>query len=252
MDITILYYTANLISNYFADNVRRHLLESSGGKIPIISISQKPIDFGKNICVLGFKPSIYNIYRQILIGAKQAQTKYVACCEDDTLYVPEHFDYIPPDDSFAYNNNRWNIKKDMFYFRTRHHPTSGGMCMCMASTELMVKTLEKRFEKYPEQPASLIGFGEPGRYDHRIGLDRPKAIRFVTETPSLTFVHRKGQGGIRRVFHKVDKIEKDIPYWGNAKELWNRIHGGLDEQSGQDDIQKVQDQSRGYSPIQVL
>lgn len=224
MDISILYYTCNRISDFFANNVRNHLLESSGGNIPIISISQKPIDFGENICVDGWEPSIYNIYRQILIGAKKAQTKYVACCEDDTLYVPEHFQCRPPDDIFCYNNNRWNIKRGFFYFRYRRHPTSGGMCMCIASTELMVKTLEARFKKYPTKPESMIGFGEPGRYDHRLGLDRPKTIAFRTQIPTLTFVHRPSMGGVRKVSWKIDIIENEIPYWGNGRELWNKFY----------------------------
>ncbi len=225
-ELTLLYYTANLISDFFANNVRNHLLESSGGKIPIISVSHKPIDFGKNICMNGSEPSIYNIYRQVFIGAQKVQTKYIACCEDDTLYVPEHFEHRPPDDTFSYNNNRWNIKGDIYFFRHRHHPTSGGMCMCIAPTELMVKTLETRFEKYPTKPESLIGFGEPGRYDHRLGLERPKSDKFRTKIPTLTFVHKPSMGGVRRVMHKIDIVEKEIPYWGNAIELWNRIYGG--------------------------
>jgi hypothetical protein len=224
-DITIIYYTANLISDFFANNVRTHLRETVNG-IPIVSVSHRPIDFGENICMSDLKPSIYNIYKQILEGAKKVTTKYVACCEDDTLYVPEHFQFVPPEsDTFYYNGNRWNLKRDMFFFRQRRHPTSGGMCMCVASTEIMIKTLEARFAKYPEQPVSQIGFGEPGRYDHTIGLERPKSARFDTPTPTLTFVHRPSQGGVRRVFYKVDTIEPEIPYWGNAWELWLKFHG---------------------------
>ena len=102
-DCTILFYTANLISENFASKVREHLLESCNGT-PIISVSHKPMDFGKNICVTGLEVSAYSVYRQILIGAKEAKTKYVSCCEDDALYVPEHFEHRPSDDTFYYND----------------------------------------------------------------------------------------------------------------------------------------------------
>jgi len=225
--LTILYYTSNRISDHFANNVRNHLLETTRGRVPIISISHKPIDFGKNICVEGLTPSIYNVYKQILIGAKKAETRFVACCEDDTLYVPEHFQFIPfSEDIFYYNTHRWNIRGRTFFFRTqRKHPTGGGMCMCIASTELMIKTLEGRFEKFPAQPENLIGFMEPGRYDYKMGFEQPKSDGFYTQIPTLTFVHRPSLGGVRQV-SRGDEVKSELPYWGKASELWERIYNG--------------------------
>ena len=109
MDLTVIYYTANLISDYFADNVRKKLLEVLGDT-PLISVSQKPIDFGENICVGEIGASNYNVYFQILKGAKAAKTRYVMMAEDDTLYPPEHFLQRPPVGSFAYNLNRWTVR----------------------------------------------------------------------------------------------------------------------------------------------
>ena len=48
-DLTLLYYTANKIPETFGQNVRNHLLSLFPEGIPIISVSHKPIDFGKNI-----------------------------------------------------------------------------------------------------------------------------------------------------------------------------------------------------------
>jgi hypothetical protein len=224
-DLTLIYYTSNKISDHFANMVRYHLWKHSSKKsIPIISVSQEPIGFGDNICVGDIGLSFWNIYHQILIGAKEAKTKYVACCEDDSLYTYEHFKYRPNDDEFAYNTSRWNVQPDLFYFR-RNRP---GMCMCIAPTELMVKTLETRFEKYPADPYQSIKkmkyFGEPGRYETELELPVVKRVHFNSDPPGLTFNHRQGLGGMRKLL-KTDLLKDEIPFWGKASDLWSRVHG---------------------------
>ena len=81
---TILYYTSNRENEEFEEKIRQNILENCGD-LPIISISQKPIDFGKNICVGDVGHSYLNEWRQILIGAKKARTKHVILCEADFL-----------------------------------------------------------------------------------------------------------------------------------------------------------------------
>jgi hypothetical protein len=223
-DLTLLYYTSNQISDYFANNVRNHLLESSKKMLPIISVSHKSINFGDNICVGEIGISSWNIYFQILLGAKEAKTKYVACCEDDSLYTWEHFSYRPKDDEFAYNTNRWNVNKRHYYFR-RNRP---GMCECIAPTELMIDTLETRMKKYTREACAHIKhlpfYGEPGRYETELGLPVVKRVHFQLETPVLTFNHRPSYGGVRAPL-KTDILEEELPYWGSATDLWKDIHG---------------------------
>ena len=216
-DITIIYYTANKISSGFSSNVQNHLLSWLPEGIPIISVSQEPISYGENICVGDIGYSAFNVYKQILIGAKEVKTKYIMCQEDDALYVPEHFEHIPPDDTFCYNVNRWGITRDFYYFRERRL-----MSMCIAPTQLMIDTLETRFAKYPEC-APISHFGEPGRFEHKLGLPSVKIDSFRTEIPTLTFTHRPSLGGKRKLSPR-DLIEKELPYWGSAKELWDRIY----------------------------
>ena len=64
---TIIYYTSNKEDEAFEGKTRKKLLEVCGD-IPIISVSQKPIDFGKNICVGDVGACDANLYRQIQIG----------------------------------------------------------------------------------------------------------------------------------------------------------------------------------------
>jgi len=221
-DLTLLYYSANLIEEPFGTNVRNHLLSIFPDGIPLISISHKPMDFGKNICVAGFAYSIYNIYRQIYIGAQAAETEYVACCEDDALYNLEHFSFRPPKDTFAYNLNRWIIDNDLFFHRNR-----ANMSMCIASRELMIETLKKRFEKFPDEivdRAQLVGFGEPGRSEFKLRLPSVKMMTFETKDPTLVFNHRPSVGGVRKVLPR-DILRKDLEPWGKAINLWSTIYG---------------------------
>src|SRR3989338_1002059 len=104
-DLTIIYLTASVIQESFAEYQMKILLEAAG-EYPIISLSRKPLNFGKNILQIGPK-CLDTIYREMLRGAKVAETSYVAIAEDDTLYPKEHFTFYRPDkDTFAYNQNR--------------------------------------------------------------------------------------------------------------------------------------------------
>lgn len=239
-DLTLLYYTANRISAGFARAVRLELVEtftSGGGNMPeSIAISHLPIEgLGDENIVVGDVPqSIWQVYQNILLGAKAATTAFVACCEDDTVYSRSHFDYRPALDTFAYDRNRWVITRKLsddgkrreafFYWRSRHQ-----MAMCIAPRELLIETLEEKFAKYPTPPESTTvakkaGWGEPGRYEKNLGLTPRKMEYFDALEPSVTFNHGESLMGRRRV-NPDDKIVTDLPPWGEATALWERIHG---------------------------
>lgn len=227
-DLTLIYYTANYIPHNFAENVIDHLLDQTDGLIPVVSVSHKPVALGKNICLGDIGRSAYNIFKQVLIGAKAAKTKYIACCEDDSLYHMEHFSYRPKPGHFAYNVNRLNLAPartggGAFYFKR----TRCGLCMCIAETDLMVEVLEARFKKYPQLEGTPLGYfcAEPGRQrEEGLGLKRNKLETFETKSPALTFSHKHGLGGKRKTL-PTDVITKTDPFWGDATELWNKIHG---------------------------
>jgi len=219
-DITVLYYTSNRIEEPFATNVRNHLLSFISKGTPIISISQKPMNFGNNIYVKDLNPSIYNIYKQIYIGASAVSTRYIMCAEDDALYNLEHFQYRPPDDAFGYNLNKWMVNGNFFFHRNRVN-----MSTCVAPTDLMVNTLEVRLTKYPDPEMKLVKWGEPGRFEEFLGLPIVKMDLFKTEQAVLTFNHRPSVGGVRRTM-KGDVIKEELMGWSKATELWKEMYEG--------------------------
>lgn len=212
-ELTIIYYSANRIEDGFARRVRAHLRETAGG-IPIISVTQKPVDLGRNVCIgeIGF--STWNVYWQILHGAVRAETPWIACAEDDTLYNEEHFAARPPHDTFWYNLSRWWVEpQGVFRWRNR-----SAMHACVSSRSLMVETLERRFKAYPTpilDKKKLRSWGEPGRYEGNLNLPEVKREMFQTMLPIVTFDHKGSLYGLRR-WNKDDRIERELPHWGTA------------------------------------
>lgn len=227
-DLTLLYYTSHTLWEPCAENVRNFLLLNAPlYEMPLISVSQKRLSFGHNICVGEIGRSYYNCYKQIYIGAQAVRTKYVACVEDDTLYCPEHFFHRPTsDDTFAYNANMWFLEEKGYWGKKDDY----GMCGCIASTKLLIDTLKPRFDKFPDpiDPADRKGqryWQEPGRCDRKFGIPDAKVELFKTQIPLLTFNYFKALGG-----KKMSEVEfqtaSDLPSWGNGIKLWNKFWTG--------------------------
>lgn len=226
-DITVIYYTANHIDDYFAENIRKNLLKSIGG-LPLISVSQKPMGFGKNICVGKLERHNYNIYKQILVGVSAAKTKYVAMAEDDTLYSSDHFTtFRPENDEVAYNKNRWGIytwvRPPTFSYKDR-----GITALMIAPRKILIKALNERFEKYkaPDE-VPLKFFGEIGKYEKHMGVPEHKRVFFKSKDPCVMFSHEDALGyqGLGRRKRMGDLRCETLEPWGSAEEvlkLWKK------------------------------
>lgn len=202
-DLTIVYYTANVINpKIMAANHRS--LKKFG--YPIISVSQKPMDFGHNISVGNIGRSLQNIYRQVLVGAKAAKTEYVALCEDDTFYTEEHFQFRPTQ-PFGYNINRWLMHLDLGKYSYRDRPI---LSQCIARRESLINNLEERFA-LPEIPDKYCG--EMGVFDTKLGIKDYGYETFKTELPNMVVCHNKNTMG-RKLLGK-DACD-EIPQWGKA------------------------------------
>ena len=148
-DKTIIYYTANRESEGLTKFVQDTLFAAAGG-LPIISVSQKPIDFGDNICVGDVGFSSHNSVRQVLVGAKAATTRYIALAEADCLYPREHFRYKPRNDKiFWYDRNVWMLTPKGFI--KRRATSIAGITV---SREALIRAIEislrNRDEWYPK------------------------------------------------------------------------------------------------------
>lgn len=223
-DLTVLYYTANSLKEPFATKVR-DILWKAKGEHSLISISQKPMDYGENI-VVNFPRAYISIYKQILVGAKAAKTKFVAMAEDDCLYSKEHFDLRPKVDEFGYDKARWSIyswsNPPVYSYKDRISNST-----MIAPRELLIEALEERFAKFPDE--SKIPnqyFSEPGKYEKYLGVAIRKINLFTAKIPCVVFSHPEAVGydylGNRKRLGEIQAY--DIPYWGRAEDMIKNIY----------------------------
>lgn len=215
-DLTIIYLTANEVPDNWAAFQMMTLYEAAKGS-PIISMSRKPIRFGENHIDTQEK-SIFNIYLQMLGGARYATTPFVAIAEDDVLYTKEHFEFRPKEDEFAYDMNRLGLftwRKDPVYFWKNRVSNS----MLIAPRTLMIEALEERFDS----PMAFKIHGELGRnnIESKMGVKLRKKVEYFSETSSIRFDHDFGYDHAARYHRKKEgPIQAyDIPGWGKASEL---------------------------------
>lgn len=195
MDKGIIYYTPNNVAEPLFSAVQRQILEAD---LPIVSVSLKPIDFGKNI-VLDLEPSVISMYKQILTALKHSESKYVFFCEHDVLYHPSHFEFTPPtDDTFYFNVNVWKCLFKTGDCHTYDDMRSvSGMCV---NREFAVEHYKRRldyiykkgFDKLPVQRnprwARVMGF-EPGKKVKSGGFSEEKIDQWKSEFPNIDIRH---------------------------------------------------------------
>ena len=168
-DTTIIYYTDNRLDDEIMSVCQRHLLRSANGH-HIISVSQKPMDFGENICVGDIGRSWLSLYKQLYEGVRHAKTKYVAMAEHDCIYSEEHLNWIPPrDDTFYYNDHcwllQWKSNKPKLDGMFSYWPGRYALSQMIGSTEVMRRTIDKRLDILDKGRglAKIVNhFSEPG------------------------------------------------------------------------------------------
>lgn len=222
-DLTLLYYSSNVLDERVTNNLRNELLKTTQGKYPIISVTQKQINLGENVCIGNIGQSYYNMYKQIFAGALKVKTKYVALVEDDSLYNMEHFSHRPMyDDVFSYNKNIWFLDKNIFW--TKDH--IGGFTT-IVSTKLLIETHSQIFEKYPVEPLPrekqkhlLL---EPGIRDEQLGFRKQKIEYFSTKNPLITLCYWGATAGWPRRRERNSTTAEYLENWGDAKELRTKL-----------------------------
>lgn len=220
-DLTVVFYTANYISEYFWNNVKANLVKAVGD-LPLISVSQKPMDFGENICVGNIGRSHLNIYRQILTGTQAAKTKYVALAEDDIFYPQSHFEIRPSSDNvFCYDINEWR-----FYTWTRPPIFSyqGNIVVhqLISSRDYLCDAMERRFAANPdESKVNLSNWKDPGRHDDLVGDIKRNKEAVMGKDPMVVFSHEDAFGYLhlgKRKAHAPTRREH-LDYWGSAEDM---------------------------------
>ena len=253
-DTTIIYYTDNTLAEPLATRCRELLVESAEG-LPIVSVSQEPIDLGENICVGKIGRSWLSLYKQLLEGLKASHTRFVAMAEHDCVYAPSHFRWTPPqDDTFYYNDNMWlaqwssNTKPELDGIYS-YWPKRFALSQLICNRDLLINSTMRRLDVIDKDRSfvkKINHIGEPGftqrhgpKWEERLKrvrryasngshvylqpmidelmvcLDDEKAQLFRTKIPNIDIRHTGNFTGPKRGKNRRWELEP----WGRLEEI---------------------------------
>lgn len=108
----ILYFTDNALPMKYANPVRDRIKKIAKEKgMELVSSTRKPTNMGKNVVVKGERGYL-QMFKQILAGLEAMESDIVFFAEHDVLYPSEHFDFVPPERKFYFDQNWWKVHDD--------------------------------------------------------------------------------------------------------------------------------------------
>lgn len=205
MSKAIVYYTSNREAPELEQSIRDNLEQVAN--IPIISVSQKPIDFGTNICV-GERGNTYlNAYRQLLIGCEASDADFIFTAEADCLYPEGYFDFEPLNPNVIYTYDQVYI---LWKFHGPYRKKEQTHASVVYGRQFLIDLLKKSLAGLPEWSDIKVGF--PWYTDEK----------FVTFTGNPIVTLKTGDG-VQKSSPKTQGSYNEIPYWGKAETLRSKI-----------------------------
>lgn len=209
MNATIIYYSSNKEDPGFEGRVRDTLLKNCGG-LPIVSVTQKPIELGTNICVGDVGASGFNMFRQVQIALENCDTEFVISAEADCIYPPDYFTFKPPRDNTCFRSSSLYVMPDKrdFYFYKKEGATHAQI----VGREFYLKRLNELFKGAPEWSVEEKNFPKE-RWKKEDIFDE------ITYFKTDPIVQIKTHKAMRYFTHSDRTPILSIPCWGAGKEL---------------------------------
>jgi hypothetical protein len=207
---TILYCSSNREKPDFESRIIDKLLEVSGD-IPIVSVTQKPTNLGRNICVGDVGASGFNYFKQILIGLREIKTEFVIMAEADCIYPKGYFNIIPIKENVCYRATKVYVMPDArdYFFHKKEGSTLGQI----VGRDFYLETMEKLFHGAPEWSIDEKNFPKERHNQEDIFS---YIERWEPPAPIVTF---KTHRGLRYYTHSDRTPILELPYWGSGKSL---------------------------------
>ena len=223
----LCFYTDNRIDEKILEVVKIRLKASMNG-YSLVTVSQKPLGFGRNI-VLDLKPSHLAMAKQQLAGIEALNTDIIFMVEHDVLYPACHFDFVPPrKDVFYYDLNWWKVRDSdgqALHFKAKQ---VSGLC---AYKNILIEYFKNRIRMIESGEIGGRRHFEPGsRYGSNDPYNKLTSHGFDTWFSKIPYVDIRHQGTVsRNVFDPsgyrgqvVDWTPADeIPSWGITKGRFN-------------------------------
>jgi hypothetical protein len=185
--------------------------------LSLISVSQKPIDFGHNICVGDVGICGHNTWRQFQLGVLESKTRYVCPAEADYLHPTEYFNFHPPSDNSFYIAQPLYV---LFAQKGRSQvfapKPEGSEAAMVVNRDFILKMLSKMFDKRTYNKEAFW-VEKDTRHNLPYLFRQGKCEYFNMKAPLVTFktdenMHRK----TRTVY---GERTMELPYWGSASQL---------------------------------
>lgn len=209
---TIIYVSSNRENPDFEKKTRENLLKNCGD-IPIIAVTQKPVDLGKNcinVAVGDIGVSGFNFCRQVLMACKLAKTEFVISAESDCIYPPDYFTFTPPRNDIPYRNNNIFVVKYRGNFANKKNSSTFSQII---GRKFYINRLENLFLNLPQWNTEMKNFPK------EIGKVLFEEFAYwETENPCVSF---KTGNGMRKHSATGSTEIYDLPYWGNVSQLRN-------------------------------
>lgn len=239
----IIFYTANELSPKIAEKVQANLKAiATERNIPIVCSSLKwKMDFGDdNLFFPELSRSPLTQFKMILSALEHSDADIVYFCEDDILYHPSHFDFIPPThEAYYYNTNVWKlwIAENVAVKVDKYMPLS----MLCGYKDLLLGHYRRRVIKVLQNQIDTIAKGgvveregyskhmgyEPGGHMKPRGVDEYPMITWQSAFPDVDLRHdnnlTKGKRNPEDYHDPIwtkGWIESDeIPFWGKVSDI---------------------------------
>jgi hypothetical protein len=218
MTKSIIYYSGNREKPEMEQKIIDDML-SKAGDMPIISVTQKPMNLGQNVCIGDVGFSYLNERKQILMACKLATTDYVITTESDFLYPPEYFDFEPTGDNVYRYYNIWimwlnDAKRKNFYRKTA--PSDGAQ---IVKREFFIELLEEYLKPYPGWYVKNNKRTDPyhSPYHH------VRRENIGGDVPCVSIKSDSGLTYLTGVYNEPETTKEELPYWGNVDDLRRRF-----------------------------
>jgi hypothetical protein len=219
IDATLIYYSSNREKPEFEQRIRNCILENCGG-LPIISVTQKLIDFGRNIVVGDVGVSGFNMFRQVQIACREAKTRFVVSVEADCVYPPDYFSWEPPRDDVCYRDrNLYVMAQHRKYF---YYKPGGATHAQVVGRKFYLDILDKLFEGEPVWSVEQRNFPKEKFHQKREDVFTDKQIEFY-ETMNPV-VQIKTSQSMRHYTESIRVPVVELPYWGRGADFREKYY----------------------------
>lgn len=206
MTASIIYISSNRENPEFERRLREDLLSKTD--LPITSVTQKPIDFGENICIGDVGASGFNFCRQVQIALENIDEDIVISAESDCLYSPDYFHFRPERLDVPYRNTNIYVQKYGEDFVCKKSMSTFSQ---VVGRDFYLDRLNELLEGQPQWSTELKNFPKE--------IKKPLFKEFAyfrTEFACLSF---KTGRGMRRHSNSDGVPVYELPYWGKISEV---------------------------------